>query len=61
MNVKAAVLYAPNQPLSIEEIELDEPQAGEVLIKTAVTGVCHSDLHFMEGKWTLPHARRPRP
>ncbi len=54
MNVKAAVLYAPNQPLAIEEIELDEPQAGEVLVKTSVTGVCHSDLHFMEGKWLYP-------
>jgi S-(hydroxymethyl)glutathione dehydrogenase/alcohol dehydrogenase len=54
MNVKAAVLYAPNQPLTIEEIELDEPQAGEVLVKTSVTGVCHSDLHFMEGKWLYP-------
>jgi S-(hydroxymethyl)glutathione dehydrogenase / alcohol dehydrogenase len=52
--VKAAVLYAPNQPLVIEDIEVDEPQAGEVLIKTAATGVCHSDLHFMEGKWMYP-------
>ncbi len=52
--MKAAVLYAPNQPLVIEDIEVDEPQAGEVLIKTAATGVCHSDLHFMEGKWMYP-------
>ncbi|MCC6961154.1 MAG: Zn-dependent alcohol dehydrogenase [Dehalococcoidia bacterium] len=52
--MKAAVLYAPNQPLVIENIELDEPQADEVLIKTAATGVCHSDLHFMEGKWMCP-------
>lgn len=52
--MKAAVLYAPNQPLVIEDIEIDEPQANEVLIKTAATGVCHSDLHFMEGKWMYP-------
>lgn len=52
--MKAAVLYAPNQPLVIEDIEIDEPQANEVLIKTSVTGVCHSDLHFMEGKWMYP-------
>ena len=52
--MKAAVLYAPNQPLVIEDMEVDEPQAGEVLIKTAATGVCHSDLHFMEGKWMYP-------
>ena len=52
--MKAAVLYAPNQPLVIEDIEIEEPQANEVLIKTSVTGVCHSDLHFMEGKWMYP-------
>ena len=52
--MKAAVLYAPNQPLVIEDIEVDEPQANEVLIKTSATGVCHSDLHFMEGKWMYP-------
>lgn len=52
--MKAAVLYAPNQPLVIENVETDEPQANEVLIKTAATGVCHSDLHFMEGKWMYP-------
>jgi len=52
--MKAAVLYAPNQPLQIEEIEVEDPQANEVLIKTAATGVCHSDLHFMEGKWMCP-------
>ncbi|GMV84670.1 MAG: oxidoreductase [Dehalococcoidia bacterium] len=52
--MKAAVLYAPNQPLVIEDIEVDDPQANEVLIKTSATGVCHSDLHFMEGKWMHP-------
>ena len=52
--MKAAVLYAPNQPLQIEDVEVDEPQANEVLIKTSATGVCHSDLHFMEGKWMYP-------
>jgi S-(hydroxymethyl)glutathione dehydrogenase/alcohol dehydrogenase len=52
--VKAAVLHAIGQPLVIEDITLDAPQAGEVVIKTSVTGVCHSDLHFMEGKWMYP-------
>jgi len=54
MKAKAAVLYGTNQPLQIEEIDVDEPQTGEVLIKTSVSGVCHSDLHFMEGKWQHP-------
>jgi S-(hydroxymethyl)glutathione dehydrogenase/alcohol dehydrogenase len=54
VKVKAAVLYGVNQPLQIQEIDMDEPRAGEVLIKTSASGVCHSDLHFMEGKWQYP-------
>lgn len=54
MKTKAAVLYGINQPLQIEEIDIDEPRTGEVLIKTSASGVCHSDLHFMEGKWQYP-------
>lgn len=54
MKTKAAVLYGINQPLQVQEIDIDEPQAGEVLIKTSASGVCHSDLHFMEGKWQYP-------
>lgn len=45
----AAVMYGANQPLVIEDVEIDEPAAGEVLVRTAASGVCHSDLHFMEG------------
>jgi S-(hydroxymethyl)glutathione dehydrogenase/alcohol dehydrogenase len=52
--VKAAVLYAPNQPLVVEDIDIDEPQANEVVVKTLASGVCHSDLHFMEGKYPYP-------
>lgn len=49
--MKAAVMYGVNQPLAIEDIDVDEPQAGEVLVKTSASGVCHSDLHFMEGSY----------
>ncbi len=49
--MKAAVMFAVKEPLVIEEIQVDEPRAGEALIKTAASGVCHSDLHFMEGLW----------
>ena len=52
--MKAAVLYGVGQPLRIENVDIDTPQAGEVLVKTSATGVCHSDLHFMEGKWMYP-------
>ncbi len=54
---KAAILraagapapYAKSQPLSVEEITLDPPQAGEVLIKIVGAGLCHSDLSVMNG------------
>lgn len=54
MQIKAAVLYEPNQPLVVEHVDLDEPQAGEVLVKMAAAGVCHSDYHIMKGEWGSP-------
>src|SRR5579864_6128577 len=47
--MKAAIFHGPNQQLTIEDVELDKPQEHEVLIKTAHSGVCHSDLHFVDG------------
>jgi len=44
-------MYGVGQPLVIEDVEVDEPRAGEVLVKTSASGVCHSDLHFMEGSY----------
>jgi S-(hydroxymethyl)glutathione dehydrogenase / alcohol dehydrogenase len=51
--MKAAVLYEPNTPLKIEDVELDDPQQNEILVKLVATGVCHSDLHLMKGD--MPH------
>src|SRR6185369_15404610 len=51
--MKAAVLYGPGQPLVVEEIVVDAPRAGEVMVATGATGVCHSDLHFIEGSYTI--------
>jgi Zn-dependent alcohol dehydrogenase len=52
--MKAAVLYEPNTPLKIDDLEIDEPQANEILIKNEAAGVCHSDLHFMKGEMPVP-------
>ena len=54
--MKAAILHEVNQPLQIEEVDIDRPGPREVLIRTGATGVCHSDLHFIEGtySWPLP-------
>lgn len=47
--MKAAVLYEPHTPLRVEEVDLDAPRAGEVRIKLAGGGVCHSDYHRIDG------------
>ncbi len=47
--MKAAVYHAPHAPLRIEELDIDEPLAGEVLVRTAASGVCGSDAHIAEG------------
>ena len=54
METKAAVLYEPNTPMVIETLDLEEPKEGEVLVKIAAAGVCHSDFHIMKGEWTHP-------
>jgi Zn-dependent alcohol dehydrogenase len=48
--MKAAVCYEFGKPLSVEEVDLDPPQEGEVRVKVAVTAVCHSDLHCISGE-----------
>lgn len=50
MPVKAAVLRESGRPLTIEELFLDAPMAGEVRIRTHAVGLCHSDLHYVQGK-----------
>ena len=50
--MKAAVLHEVNQPLQMEEIDVALPGPREVLVRTKASGVCHSDLHFVEGLYT---------
>lgn len=52
--MKAAVLHEVNQPLTIEDVSLARPKAREVLVRTAYAGLCHSDLHFIEGLYPHP-------
>jgi len=54
MKMKAAVLYEPNTPLKVEEVEIAEPKAGEVLVKIEATGFCHTDLHYITGAMFAP-------
>ena len=50
IKTRAAVAWAANQPLSIEEVDLMPPQAGEVLVKIVASGVCHTDAYTLSGK-----------
>ncbi len=52
--MKAAVFRANNAPLVIEDVRIDEPGPGEVLLKTAASGICHSDLTVIEGGLPVP-------
>ena len=56
MKTRAAVLWDRNKDWSVEEIELDPPKSGEVLVKLAGSGLCHSDEHIVTGDLpnTLP-------
>jgi len=52
--MKAAVLNSIPGQLDIEDVEIASPGPREVLVRTSAAGLCHSDLHFMEGKYTHP-------
>jgi len=52
--MKAAVLRQTKTPLVIEDVEISKPGPHEVLIRTVAAGVCHSDLHFVEGAYPYP-------
>jgi S-(hydroxymethyl)glutathione dehydrogenase/alcohol dehydrogenase len=54
MKSRAAVLYGIDQPWVVEEIEVDEPKANEVLVNWKVAGMCHSDEHFVTGDMVPP-------
>jgi NDMA-dependent alcohol dehydrogenase len=48
--MKAAVCYEFGKPLVVEEVDIDPPQKGEVKVRLAATGVCHSDIHDIKGE-----------
>ncbi|MCE2438082.1 MAG: Zn-dependent alcohol dehydrogenase [Candidatus Latescibacteria bacterium] len=60
--MKAAILHRPLTRVSVEEVDIASPQAGEVLLDIAGAGVCHSDYHFVDGHvapralpWVMGH------
>ncbi|OSC38814.1 Zn-dependent alcohol dehydrogenase [Mycobacterium decipiens] len=54
MRSHAAILYEYGHPWTVEDFELDPPRTGEVLVRLAATGLCHSDEHIRQGKLAPP-------
>ena len=54
MKTQAAVLWEPGRPVEIREVDLAAPREGEVLVRIAACGVCHSDLHVVDGHLPEP-------
>ena len=50
MKSRAAVAWEAGKPLAIEEVDVAGPKMGEVLVKIAATGVCHTDAYTLSGK-----------
>lgn len=46
--MKAAIFYGPKQPLKVEEFPTPKPGPGEILVKVAACGVCHTDMHYID-------------
>jgi alcohol dehydrogenase len=67
MRIRGAVLeemgrerpYSSSQPITISELELEEPGSGELLVRIEVAGVCHSDLSVVNGSRPRPLERVP--
>ena len=54
MKTRAAVFFEAGRPFEVHELDLDEPRAGEVLVRMAAVGICGTDLHSVKGEWVRP-------
>lgn len=53
MKTQAAIVRSADSPFTIEEVDLDDPGAGQVRVKMQACGICRSDLSALEGKKTI--------
>jgi S-(hydroxymethyl)glutathione dehydrogenase/alcohol dehydrogenase len=53
--MKAAIFHGAHQALTVEDVDIDEPAEHEVLVRVVASGVCHSDLHFVDGYYEFPN------
>lgn len=54
MQIKAAVTHSKGEDFRIETIQLDDPKAGEVLIRIAASGICHTDIVARDQEYPVP-------
>ena len=54
MRIRAALMVAPGRPLEVGDVELDPPRRDEVLVRLHASGICRSDLSFLDGSWPAP-------
>lgn len=54
MKARGAVLFEPGRPLEVCDLDVAPPRAGEALVRMGAAGVCHTDLHVMQGKFSAP-------
>ena len=52
--IRGLVFHGAGQPLAVETLALDPPGPGEVAVRMLASGVCHSDLHVVDGEWARP-------
>lgn len=52
--MKAALFHGIGQPLTVEDVELDGPRRGEIRVRIAASGLCHSDYHVISGLYQVP-------
>jgi len=51
--MRAVVFRDPQRPVEVADVDLDDPRPGEVRVRIAAAGVCHSDLHVRRGEWRV--------
>src|SRR2546423_15353580 len=54
MKIRGAILYEPRKRFVVDELTLEDPQPGEVLVRVGASGVCHSDQHLVSGATKHP-------
>ena len=54
MEIKGVIFHGVDQPLTVETVDIDEPREHEVLVRTVASGICGSDLHYLDGSSKMP-------